>query len=259
MTDSKQVVLPVTGMTCANCVATIERNLKKLEGVQNTVVNLASERAVVDFDPAALSLDSIIGRIEKAGYGVATGEFEMEIKHLGDAGDSQRLENGLRKIEGVKSVSVNLASEKARVEYIPTLVSQAELRKSARQLGFELIEFTGETEDAEANARAAEIRHQAHLLLVGLIFTIPLFILTMLGDFGLLPGSMDQNVWLKWVSLALATPVQFYVGWPYYVGAYKALRNRSANMDVLIALGSSVAYLYSLPVIFGLMQGHLYL
>ena len=259
MAETKQVVLPVTGMTCANCVATIERSVKKLDGVKNTVVNLASERAVVDFDPTALSLESIIGRIEKSGYGIATGELDLEIKHIGETSDAKRLENGLTKIEGVLAAVVNLATEKVKIEYIPTLISQHELRHIVQTLGFDLIEFNGETRDAEADARSAEVNHQLHLLIIGLIFTIPLFTLTMLSDFGVLPMMISHSTWFKWLSLLLATPVQFYVGWQYYVGAFKALRNRSANMDVLIALGSSVAYLYSLPVVFGLLSGHMYL
>ena len=259
MTETKQVVLPVTGMTCANCVATIERSVKKLDGVQNAVVNLASERAVVDFNPTALSLDAIIQRIEKSGYGIASGELELEVKHIGDTSDVNRLEKGLKKQDSVLAVTVNITTEKVKIQYIPTLISQHELRQLVQSLGFDLIEFSGETRDAEADARAAEVKHQLRLLITGLIFTIPLFVLTMSGDFGFLPGMMAQSAWFKWLSLALATPVQFYVGWQYYVGAYKALRNRSANMDVLIALGSSVAYLHSLPVVFGLIPGHMYL
>ena len=259
MSESKQIVLPITGMTCANCVATIERSVKKLPGVQNTIVNLASERAVVDFNPTALSLDTIISRIENAGYGIATGELEVEISHIGETSDAIRLENGLKKNEGVISVIVNLASEKAKIQYIPTLVSQQELRHQVKALGFDLIEFTGETTDAEADARTVEIHHQLTMLIIGLIFTIPLLALTMLGDFGVLPNATSQTAWFKWLSLALATPVQFYVGWQYYIGAYKSLRNRSANMDVLIALGSSAAYFYSLPVVIGLLPGQMYL
>ena len=259
MTETKQVVLPVTGMTCANCVATIERSVKKMDGVQNAVVNLASERAVVDFNPTALSLDTIIQRIEKSGYGIASGELEFEVKHIGDTSDVNRLEKGLKKQDGVLAVTVNITTEKVKIQYIPTLISQHELRQLVQSLGFDLIEFSGETRDAEADARIAEIKHQLRLLITGVIFTIPLFLFTMAGDFGLLPGRMAESAGFKWLSLALATPVQFYVGWQYYVGAYKALRNHSANMDVLIALGSSVAYLYSLPVVFGLLSGHMYL
>jgi Cu+-exporting ATPase len=246
-------------MTCANCVATIERNVKKLPGVQTTVVNLSSERAVIDFDPNLISLNGIIDRIEKAGYGIASGEIELQLKHLSDNSDAIRLEKYLQKIDGVTAATVNVAAEKVTVKFIPTLISEKDIQNSILSQGFDLLVSTNAlSEDIEAAARKREIDNQRHLLIVGLIFTIPLFTLTMLSDFNILPMEWAHTNWFKLVSLVLATPVQFYVGWQYYVGAYKALRNRSANMDVLIALGSSVAYIYSLPVVFGFLSSHMY-
>jgi len=113
-------------------------------------------------------------------------------------------------------------------------------------------------EDAERIAREAEINKQRHLLVTGLIFTIPLFLISMSRDLGLLPPQLASAAWLDWVLLALATPVQFYVGWDYYVGAFKSLRNGTANMDVLIVMGSSAAYFYSLLVVLGMIPGHTY-
>ncbi len=273
MADQKQLTLPITGMTCANCVAAVERNLKKVDGVQNAVVNLSSERAMVDFNPATAGLADLIARVERAGYGVATGEADLIIKRLSDDNDARRLEKALSELEGVLEATVSLATERARLRYVPTVVSQAEIREAVSRSGFEALELGGEAEDAEAKARRQEIRTQHRLLIVGLIFTIPLFLLSMGKDFGLLPDFFyapgrdnpmigmqmyQARWWFNWLLLALATPVQFYVGWQYYVGAFKALRNGSANMDVLIAMGSSVAYLYSLPITFGVMEGHVY-
>lgn len=268
MSDTKQLTLPITGMTCANCVATVERNLKKLDGVQTAVVNLSSERATVDFDASKLQLTDFIDRVNRAGYGVATGEADLVIKRLSDDNDARRLEKALAGLEGVLEAQVTYATEKARVKYVPTIVTQAELRRAVASAGFEALELGGEAEDAEALAREHEINEQRRLLIIGLIFTVPLFLLSMGKDFGLLPdfvyartsmsGMRDAQPWFNWLMLVLATPVQFYVGWQYYVGAYKALRNRSANMDVLIAMGSSAAYLYSLPITFGLLMGHVY-
>jgi Cu+-exporting ATPase len=259
MTENKQAILPITGMTCANCVATIERNVKKLPGVQTAVVNLSSERAVIDFDPNLISLNGIIERIEKAGYGIASGEIDLQLKHLSDNSDAVRLEKFLQKLDGVTSASVNLTSEKVTAKFIPTLISEKDIQNSIKSQGFDLLVSSNtQSEDIEALARKKEIGNQRRLLIIGLIFTIPLFTLTMLSDFNILPMDWAHTSWFKLLSLILATPVQFYVGWQYYVGAYKALRNRSANMDVLIALGSSVAYIYSLPVAFGLLSSHLY-
>jgi P-type Cu+ transporter len=269
MSDTKQLTLPITGMTCANCVATVERNLKKLDGVNSAVVNLSSERATVEFDAAKLGLGDMIARVNRAGYGVATGEADLIIKRLADDNDARRLEKALSALEGVLEAQVSFTTEKARVKYVPTIVTQAELRRAVASAGFDAVELGGEAEDAEAKAREHEINEQRRLLIIGLIFTVPLFLFAMARDFNLLPASFYEMAtmegmratpapWTNWLMLALALPVQFYVGWQYYVGAFKALRNKSANMDVLIAMGSSAAFLYSLPITFGLLAGHVY-
>jgi len=152
---------------------------------------------------------------------------------------------------------------------VPTIITQAELRRAVSSAGFEAVELGGDVEDAEATAREHEINEQRRLLIIGIIFTVPLFLLSMARDFGWLPPSFyemqamdgmmaETKAWVVWLMWALATPVQFYVGWQYYVSAFKALRNRSANMDVLIAMGSSVAYFYSICIVLGLIAGHVY-
>ncbi len=120
------------------------------------------------------------------------------------------------------------------------------------------MELGGEAEDAEAKARQHEINTQRRLLIIGLIFTVPLFLFSMSIDFGLLPTVWMELNWAMGLMFALATPVQFYVGWQYYAGAFKALRSGSSNMDVLIAMGSSVAYVFSLVIMFHLISGHVY-
>ncbi len=269
MTETKQLTLPITGMYCANCVTTIERNLKKVDGVQTAAVNLSSERALVQFDPSKAGLGDMVARIERAGYGIATGEADLVIQRLADDNDARRLERVLQKLEGVLEVQVSLANERARVKYVPTVVSQAEIRRVVLKSGFEVLELGGEAEDAEAKARQNEIDTQRRLLIIGLLFTVPLFVFSMLRDFGFLPSffyilaplpgmMVESQPWVNWLMWALATPVQLYVGWQYYVGAYKALRGGSSNMDVLIAMGSSVAYFYSIFVTLGLVGGHVY-
>ncbi|NPV76308.1 MAG: copper-translocating P-type ATPase [Anaerolineae bacterium] len=258
MTTPKQLTLPITGMTCANCVATVERNLKKVKGVESAAVNLSSERATVIFDPTLAGLDDLVERVKRAGYGIASGEADLVIRGLSDDNDARRLEKTLAALEGVLSAQVSFTTERARVRYIPTLLTQQELRQAIATAGFQAIEMGGDAEDAEASARREEIRLQRRYLTVGLIFTIPLFVLAMSRDLGLLPAALAHAGWLDWVMFALATPVQFYVGRQYYVGAYKALRNGSANMDVLVAMGTSAAYFYSLPIVFGLLSGHVY-
>jgi Cu+-exporting ATPase len=256
MSQAKQVILPITGMTCANCVATVERNLKKDKGVMVANVNLSSERATIEYNPEISKLGNLIERVNKAGYGIATGDADLLIKRMSDDSDARRIEKAVNKIEGVLEVNVSLTSEHAKIKYIPTIVSQAELRRVIKSSGFEVVETGSDTEDAEQLARQHEIDQQRRLLIVGLIFTIPLFILAMTRD--ILMPTWGEGTWVNWLMFLLATPVQFYVGWQYYVGAYKSLRNRSANMDVLISMGSSVAYIYSIVVTLGLLPGHVY-
>jgi len=245
-------------MTCANCVATVERSLKKANGVRSAAVNLSSERATVEFDPSLVTLGDLVVRVQRAGYDIASGEADLIIRRLSDDNDARHLEKVLSNLEGVLSAQVNYATERARLRYVPTVISQSEIRHAVAAAGFEAVETGGEAEDAEAKARQAETAQQRHYLITGLIFTIPLFLLAMASDFSLLPMEWMDASWMKWLMFALATPVQFYVGWQYYTGAFNSLRNGSANMDVLVSMGSSAAYLYSIPVMLGLLPGHVY-
>ncbi len=252
--SDKQVTLPVVGMTCANCVAAVERNAKKADGVTDAAVNFASERVTVSYDPAVAGggqvTADVIDRIRRAGYDVPTTEVELPLLGMTCANCATTIERRLKKTDGVLDASVNLASERATVRYAPGATTRADLVAAVRAAGYDVVEAAAGEEpvDAEAAAREAEIAHQKHRLLVGAIFTLPLFLLSMGRDLGLL-GDWAGALWVDWLFLALATPVQFYVGWDYYTGAFKSLRNGSANMDVLVALGSSVAYFYSVAVL----------
>jgi len=259
MSTSKQIILPIKGMTCANCVATIERNLKKMDGVEQTAVNLSSERATVGYDQGKASINDLVERVRRAGYDVAMADAEFIIQRLADVTDASKIEKSLMLVDGITEVLMNPTSGKLIVKYIPTLVSQLDIRNLIKKTGFEAVVLGDVAEDAEAKAREEEIRKQGKLLITGIIFSLPLFLLSMSRDFGLIPHSIGMQDWFNWILLALATPVQFIVGAQYYEGAYKSIRNGSANMDVLVALGTSVAYFYSLLIVFGLFNGHVYL
>ena len=254
-----KVILPITGMTCANCVATIERNVKKLGGVDEAVVNLVTEKATIGYDDDKLTIENIIDRIEKAGYGVSEFESVFVLPQLSDTADSLRLEKSIAQVDGVREVSANVALTRLNVTYIPTMISADEIMRKIISLGFKVVPLEGDAGDEETRARQKEADHQRRLLIIGIALTLPIFLLSMARDFGLLPHSIAVSPWLNYLLLILATPVQFYVGWQYYVGAFKALRNGSANMDVLIALGSTVAYVYSIPIVIGILPGHPYL
>ena len=251
MPDQKQMTLPVTGMTCANCVASVERNTKKVQGVSDAMVNFASEKVTFTYDPALLnSAQPVIERIQRAGYDVPIATVDLPITGMTCANCVANVERALNKVEGVLQTNVNFASEKATVTVAAGVATRPELVAAVRRAGYDVVEAAGEEtlEDAETAAREAEIRHQWTRLIVGAIFTIPLFLMSMGRDLGLL-GMWAHADWVNWLFLALATPVQFYVGWDYYAGGYKSLRNGSANMDVLVAMGSSVAYFYSFAVL----------
>ncbi len=252
--SEKQLTLPVIGMTCANCVAAVERNAKKAEGVTEAAVNFAAEKVTVSYDPemaggAQVTAD-VIERIRRAGYEVPTAEVELPLLGMTCANCAATIERRLKKTDGVLDATVNLASERATVRFAPGATTRADLVAAVRRAGYDVVETAADEDapDAEAAAREAEIAHQQRRLLVGVLFTLPLFLLSMGRDLGLL-GAWAGALWVDWLFLLLATPVQFYVGADYYTGAFKSLRNGSANMDVLVALGSSVAYFYSVAVL----------
>jgi P-type Cu+ transporter len=256
----KQVNLPVTGMTCANCSLTIERNLRRLDGVQEASVNLATERASVIYDPSVVKEGDFLALIRDIGYDVATAKAELPITGMTCANCALTIERTLKRLDGVVSASVNLASERASVEYLPGVVSLAAIQQAIRDVGYDVV-VPGEgesAEDVERAAREAEVRDQTRKFWVGVAFSLPLLLLSMSRDFGLL-GTWAGAPWVNWLFFALATPVQFYVGWDYYVGGFKSLRAGSANMDVLVAMGSSSAYFYSVAVLlFPSIGGHVY-
>ncbi|MEZ4642001.1 MAG: heavy metal translocating P-type ATPase [Chloroflexota bacterium] len=258
--SEKQLTLPVLGMTCANCVAAVERNSKKVEGVTAANVNYASEKVTIVYDPALVKPQeltaNVIARIERAGYQVPTAELDLALLGMTCTNCAANIERALNKVDGVLDATVNYANEKASIRYATGAVTQMDLVAAVRKAGYDVVEtaVSDQPEDAEAAARAAEVRHQWTRLIVGAVFALPLFLFSMSRDFGLL-GEWADAIWVNWLFWALATPVQFYVGWDYYVGGYKSLRNGSANMDVLVAMGSSVAYFYSIAVLIALTFG----
>lgn len=256
----KTLILPITGMTCANCAMNITRGLKKLPGVSEANVNFAAEQAAVTVDPKTVTVDDLIRQVQKLGFKVTTAQADFAITGMTCANCAMNVERALgKKTPGVISASVNFAAERARVEYLPAMLGLDDLAAAVEKAGFgALVQQDGEPTDAEAQAREREISDQTRKFYVGAGFALPLFLLSMARDFGL-TGPWSHAPWVNWLFLLLATPVQFYTGWDYYVSGLKSLRNKSANMDVLVALGSSTAYLYSLAVLLlPAVGGHVY-
>jgi len=256
--SEKQLTMPVSGMTCANCVATVERNVRKLDGVREANVNFASERLSLTYDDTLVNAADVIARVRKAGYDVPEQTLDLAIIGMDCVNCAQSVERALRKVDGVVEANVNFASERASVRLTPGVTRDA-LVGAVRKAGYDVVEAEGldELEDAEQAARDAEIRAHLRNVILGALFTIPLFVMSMGRDFGLL-GDWAHASWVNYLFWALATPVQFYVGREFYTGAVKSIRNGSANMDVLVALGSSVAYFYSVVITLGLLGGHVY-
>ncbi|MEH7583541.1 heavy metal translocating P-type ATPase, partial [Priestia megaterium] len=241
----KEATLQITGMTCAACSNRIEKGLKKIEGVKEANVNLALERSTIIFDPSKTSPQAFEEKIEKLGYGVVSEKAEFSITGMTCAACSTRIEKGLNKLEGVTKASVNLALETASVEYSPSQIAPQDITQRVEKLGYG-AKLKSEEKEEEQSYREKELSKQKGKFWFSFILSVPL-LWAMVSHFtftSFIP--LPHMLMNPWVQLALATPVQFVVGKQFYVGAFKALRNKSANMDVLVALGTSAAYFYSL-------------
>ncbi|WPZ19241.1 heavy metal translocating P-type ATPase [Geobacillus subterraneus] len=243
MGEPKTVTLKVTGMTCAACANRIEKVLNKMDGVK-AHVNLATEKATIQYDPSKQTIADIETKIENLGYGVATEKVTLDIEGMTCAACATRIEKGLNRMEGVTSAAVNLATNSAVVEYKEGVASVEDILEKIKKLGYR-GQIRNEEQD-DAVRKEERLKQKQRQLAISIILSLPL-LYTMLAhmpfDMGL---PMPQLLMNPWFQLLLATPVQFYIGGPFYVGAYRALRNKSANMDVLVALGTSAAYVYSL-------------
>lgn len=243
---SKQTTLQIIGMTCAACANRIEKGLNRLEGVEAANVNLALEQATVTYDPAKIDVQQLEQTIQTLGYDTVKETAQFQLEGMTCAACANRIEKGLNKLPGVAKATVNFAMETAHVEYFPGDISIVEIEQKVRDLGYKA---TVKQEDAEpADHREKEIQRQRRRLMVSAILSLPL-LWSMAAHFSFTSWIYVPDLFMNpWFQLILATPVQLIIGRTFYVGAYKALRNRSANMDVLVALGTSAAYFYSLYV-----------
>lgn len=239
----KETSISITGMTCAACATRIEKGLNKMEGVQQASVNLALEKSSIQYDSSKLNQADFEKKIEELGYGVVKQKAEFDITGMTCAACSTRIEKGLNKMEGVSIANVNLALEKATVEFNPAEVSIADIIAKVEKLGYGAHQKQEEQE--QVDYRDKHIKDQQLKFIISAILSLPL-LWTMVGHFSFTSFLYVPDFLMNpWVQLILATPVQFIIGKQFYVGAYKALRNGSANMDVLVAMGTSAAYFYS--------------
>jgi P-type Cu+ transporter len=240
MSEAKHITVGVTGMTCAACSNRIEKMLNKMDGVE-AQVNLTTEKATVDFNPETVSAEDITSKIEKLGYGVQTEKVEFDVYGMTCAACSSRIEKVLNKQEGVAHATVNLATESASIEFNPGLIEEMDLIGKIQKLGYDAKR---KAEDSEKRTqKEKQLQKMKTKLLISAILSAPLLVTMLVHLGGISVPDLFMNPWFQF---ALATPVQFIIGWQFYVGAYKNLRNGGANMDVLVALGTSAAYFYSL-------------
>ncbi|NLW25795.1 MAG: copper-translocating P-type ATPase [Clostridia bacterium] len=250
MANLKKIQFQVLGMTCAACATRIEKKVPKLEGVMEINVNLGTEKASVIYDGDKIKLKDIIAKIKETGYDVPTDKVEIKIQGMTCAACSSRVERGLNKTEGVLEANVNLALEKAHIHYVPSIVGIADLKKKIREIGYEVIEADEEgSTDREREAREKEIKQQKNLVILSALLSLPLLAMMFIDWFNLheiVPAFLMSPLF----QFVLATPVQFGVGRYFYVDAYRAIKGGSANMSVLVALGTSAAYFYSVGATF---------
>jgi len=231
---SKRTNIHVAGMTCTTCAATIEKALGNTPGVEQAKVSFASGKAAIEYDPARVDLSQIRHTISQVGYEAVTRKSVFPVSGMTCAACAARVEKALAGVPGVISSSVNLASEKASVEYIEG-TEFAALRQAVRDAGYELVPAAETLEDVTLTA-GRETRALKRRVIVA---TVLGFLILGLG-FG---ASFSGKPYLLW---ALATPVQFWVGWQFYRGAWGALKHRTSDMNTLVAVGSTAAYAYSM-------------
>jgi P-type Cu+ transporter len=241
--EVKEASIQITGMTCAACATRIEKGLNKMEGVEQATVNLALEKSAIKYDPSKLNEADFEQKIEALGYGVVKQKAEFDITGMTCAACSTRIEKGLNKMEGIASANVNLALEKATIEFNPSEVTIADMIAKVEKLGYGAHQKQEDKEQVDYREKA--IKDQKRKFIISAILSLPL-LWTMVGHFSFTSFLyVPQFLMNPWIQMILATPVQFIIGKQFYVGAYKALRNGSANMDVLVVMGTSAAYFYS--------------
>jgi Cu+-exporting ATPase len=246
-----RIELPVEGMTCAACATRLEATLNRLPGV-SAAVNLASEKAQIEFDPATTRPDVLVHSIEGAGFTVPTRSVEFALTGMTCAACAARIEKVLAKLPGV-SATVNLSTERARVTFPHGGLGVGEIVAAVEGAGYGAHEVSGASREQEQAERAAHYRRELRAFWLSAVLTLPL----VLQMFAM--GSSHGDLLPRWLQLSLATPVQFWFGWRFYTGAWHALRGGGANMDVLVALGTTMAWLFSAVVtVFGLQGLHVY-
>jgi len=246
----ERIDLPITGMSCASCAAKVEKGLANVEGVTKATVNFAAEKATVFFHPAQTDVSHLIDKVKDLGYGARVEKVVLPIQGMTCASCVSKVEKALSSVKGVVQAGVNFATERASVEYLPEEVSIRDLKKVVEEAGYQVLEVREEDiVEKERLAREGELSRLKWKFMMGAILLAPILILMYGASFfeKIIGFSKETNFFLQFL---LATPVQFWVGWQFYVGFWKAAKHKTSDMNTLIAVGTSAAFLYSLIVTF---------
>ena len=230
-------MLPISGMTCAACVSHVSHALEELPAVADVSVSLASEKASIQLSDSSLRVAEFADALEDAGYGIATEKIVLAVGGMTCAACVTHIENALSDVDGVISAGVNLASERAGVEYIPGLAAVSDMRHAVEDAGYSLVGVGGEQDETATPREVTALRRKLVFSLIVAGAIMAMMFVPIVHE--VLPFSMD------YLLLALATPVQFWAGRQFYHGAWGALKHRTSNMNTLIAVGTSVAFFYS--------------
>ncbi|TXD17024.1 heavy metal translocating P-type ATPase [Staphylococcus haemolyticus] len=240
MSNKQNATLNITGMTCAACSNRIEKRLNKMDNVK-AQVNLTTEKATIEYDTNDYAINDFVTTVQKLGYDVVIDKAELDITGMTCAACSNRIEKVLNKAPGVKDATVNLTTEQAMVTYYPGQTDLDTLIGRIRNLGYDAQ--PKQSEEDQATRKQQELKHKRNKLMISTILSLPLLMTMLVHLFNMHLPDILMNPWFQFI---LATPIQFIIGWQFYVGAYKNLRNGGFNMDVLVALGTSAAYFYSI-------------
>jgi Cu+-exporting ATPase len=258
----ERVRIEIGGMTCANCSATIDDAVERLDGVESAEINFATDEGTVEYDPGRVSLAEVFEAIEDAGYSPQAETVSVGITDMTCANCVQSVEESVGSLPGVVSVDANFATDEATVRFVPETVSMDDVYDAIEDAGYSPVRDDGSggsERDRRESAREAETRKQRRLTLFGAALAIPLSVIMMGELVGIPVPETILGLGRGWWGLLLATPVQVVLGREFYVNSYKAVvKNGTANMDVLIALGSTTAYVYSVAVLLGAIPGGLY-
>ena len=253
MLSTRVEKLKIIGMHCASCAVAIEKKLRSLKGVVSAVVNFAGEEAEVRYDPSKIALRDIVNAVRNIGYDVYKEEAHFTIQNISSVDEELIIEDRVRSLAGVIDVRVSHIAKSVSVVFNPLSIGVDEIRKFIESMGYRVTGVRGEieVEDVESKVLREEIARLRKVVALSLVLALSLAVYTMAGLFGVpMPCWEYRDV----IGLLLSTPVMFIGGRKFFVGAYRALKNRSASMDTLVSLGTGTAYVFSIAAMAGLVE-----